>query len=129
MAKLLSKGVNVAIGTDGCASNNDLDMYSEMRSAALLGKHVAQDSSSVPASQAVRMATLGGAKALGLDSKIGSLVVGKAADLQAVHMGGIESAPMYDVLSHLAYCTGRQQVRANFRGVPWMCCAGVPRSC
>eukprot|EP00285_Hemiselmis_virescens_P019607 CAMPEP_0173407878 /NCGR_PEP_ID=MMETSP1356-20130122/68281_1 /TAXON_ID=77927 ORGANISM="Hemiselmis virescens, Strain PCC157" /NCGR_SAMPLE_ID=MMETSP1356 /ASSEMBLY_ACC=CAM_ASM_000847 /LENGTH=464 /DNA_ID=CAMNT_0014369107 /DNA_START=84 /DNA_END=1478 /DNA_ORIENTATION=- len=110
VACLLKKGVNVAIGTDGCASNNDLDMYSEMHTAALLGKHVAADSTAVPAAQAIRMATLGGAKALGLDKTVGSLEVGKAADIQAVSMGGIESAPLYDVLSHLAYCTGRQQV-------------------
>jgi len=110
VGKLLSKGINVAIGTDGCASNNDLDMYSEMRSAALLGKHVAQDPTCVPAKQAIEMATMGGARALGMGDKIGSIKVGKQADIQAVDMSGIESAPMYDVLSHLAYCTGRNQV-------------------
>lgn len=64
----------------------------------------------MPASQAVRMATLGGAIALGLDKDVGSLEVGKAADIQAVDFSGLESAPLFDVLSHLAYCTGRQQV-------------------
>lgn len=108
--KLVKAGVNVAIGTDGAASNNDLDMFSEMRSAALLAKAVANDATSVPASMALRMATLNGARALGLDGVTGSLLSGKAADITAVHLAGIESVPVYDPVSQLVYATGRNQV-------------------
>jgi 5-methylthioadenosine/S-adenosylhomocysteine deaminase len=110
VAKLLNAGVNVAIGTDGCASNNDLDMYSEMRSAAFLSKHTAADPEAVPAHKALYMATMGGARALKLDAQIGSLEVGKQADIQAVSMDELEAMPMYNVISHLVYCTGRCQV-------------------
>jgi 5-methylthioadenosine/S-adenosylhomocysteine deaminase len=110
VAKLLDAGVNVAIGTDGCASNNDLDMYSEMRSAAFLSKHTAADPEAVPAHKALYMATMGGAKALKLDAQIGSLEVGKQADIQAVSMDELEAMPLYNVLSHLVYCTHRSQV-------------------
>lgn len=108
--KLLDAGVNVAIGTDGAASNNDLDMFGELRTAALLAKGVAADSSAVSAYTALRMATLNGARALGLDNSIGSLVPGKSADMVAVQMNEIESQPMYDVVSHLVYATSRRQV-------------------
>jgi len=108
--KLLDAGVNVAIGTDGCASNNDLDMYSEMRSAAFLSKHTAADPEAVPAHKALYMATMGGAKALQLDKHIGSLEAGKQADIQAVSMDELEAMPMYNVISHLVYCTHRSQV-------------------
>jgi len=108
--KLVKAGVNVAIGTDGAASNNDLDMFSEMRTAALLAKAVAQDATSVPASLALRMATLNGARALGLEEETGSLLPGKAADITAVHLGEIESLPVYDPISQLVYATGRHQV-------------------
>ena len=110
VAKLIDAGINVAIGTDGCASNNDLDMYSEMRSAAFLSKHTAGDPEAVPAHKALYMATMGGAKALGLDAKIGSLQAGKQADIQAVSMDELEAMPMYNVISHLVYCTHRSQV-------------------
>jgi 5-methylthioadenosine/S-adenosylhomocysteine deaminase len=102
--------VNVALGTDGAASNNDLDMFGEMRSAALLAKAVAGDASAVPAAAALRMATLNGARALGLEDLVGSLVPGKAADLVAVDLGGIANQPVYNPISHLVYATGRQQV-------------------
>ena len=110
VAKLLAAGINVAIGTDGCASNNDLDMYSEMRSASFLSKHTAGDPEAVPAHKALYMATMGGAKALQLDAVIGSLEAGKQADIQAVSMDELEAMPMYNVLSHLVYCTHRSQV-------------------
>jgi 5-methylthioadenosine/S-adenosylhomocysteine deaminase len=108
--KLLDAGVNVALGTDGAASNNDLDLFGEMRSAALLGKAVANDASAVPAAAVLRMATLNGARAMGIDQITGSLEVGKAADITAVGLDSIESAPVYHVVSHLVYATGRDQV-------------------
>jgi len=103
-------GANVALGTDGAASNNDLDMFGEMRTAALVAKVVSGEATSVPAERALTMATLAGARALGLDQQIGSLVPGKAADLAAVDLGGIESQPVYNVLSHLVYTGGRERV-------------------
>jgi 5-methylthioadenosine/S-adenosylhomocysteine deaminase len=108
--KLRRAGVNVAIGTDGCASNNDLDMFGEMRTAALLAKAVASDASAFDAASALRAATLGGAKALGWEERIGSIVPGKQADLVAVRLDAIETEPMYDAISQLVYATGRQQV-------------------
>ncbi|RJQ48300.1 MAG: TRZ/ATZ family hydrolase [Gammaproteobacteria bacterium] len=108
--KLIKAGVNVAIGTDGAASNNDLDMWSEMRSAALLAKGVSGDATSVPAAEALRMATINGARALGLEDKTGSLQPGKAADMTAVHLGAIETQPLYDPVSQLVYAAGRHQV-------------------
>ncbi|TAM09450.1 MAG: TRZ/ATZ family hydrolase [Nevskiaceae bacterium] len=109
-AKLLGAGVNVALGTDGAASNNDLDMWGEMRTAALLAKGVAQDATALPAATALHMATLGGAHALGLGDEIGSLEKGKAADFIAVDLSGPEAHPVYNVLSQLVYATGRAQV-------------------
>lgn len=108
--KLMKAGINVAIGTDGAASNNDLDMFAEMRSAALLSKAVAGDASAVPAHQALRMSTLNGAVALGLGEETGSLVAGKAADVTAVYMGAIETQPMYHPISHLIYAAGSRRV-------------------
>jgi len=108
--KLLDAGVNVCLGTDGAASNNDLDLMGEMRTAALLAKGVAGDAAALPADAALRMATLNGARALGLAEEIGSLVPGKAADVVAVDLGDIESRPIYHPQSHLVYATGRHQV-------------------
>lgn len=110
VAKLLAAGVNVALGTDGNASNNDLDMLGEMRTAALIAKAVAHDAAAVPASQAIRMATINGAKALGLAEQIGSLEVGKAADMIAIDLGTIEANPLYEPISHIVYCTTREQI-------------------
>ena len=108
--ELLQAGINVAIGTDGAASNNDLDMFAEMRSTALLAKAVAGDASALPAHQALRMATLNGAVAMGLGEETGSLVAGKAADITAVYMGAIETQPMYHPISHLVYAAGSRRV-------------------
>ena len=104
------KGINIALGTDGAASNNDLDMFGEMRQAALLAKAVSGDASAMPAHKILRMATLNGAKALGLDTDIGSLKRGKTADITAIKLDDLESQPLYDVASHLVYATGRHQV-------------------
>ncbi len=108
--KLIDAGINVSLGTDGAASNNDLDMFSEMRTAALLAKAVAKDARAVSAEQALRMATINGAKALGLDKEIGSLEVGKAADMIAVDLSALESQPIYNPVSQLVYVANRQQV-------------------
>ena len=107
---LLGAGVNVALGTDGAASNNDLDMVGEMRTCAYLAKGVAQAADVVPASQALAMATLGSAKALGLDGQIGSLEAGKAADIVAVDLSAIETQPSYDPLAQIVYACSRQQI-------------------
>lgn len=109
-ARLHQAGVNLALGTDGAASNNDLDMFGEMRTAALLAKAVAGDASSIPAEQALHMATLGGARALGLEQDLGSLETGKWADLCAVSLDSLEALPLYSVISQLVYATNRTQV-------------------
>ena len=108
--RMRQAGINLALGTDGAASNNDLDMLGEMRTAALLGKGVAKDATAFPAESALRAATLGGAKALGLDDITGSLEVGKAADITAIHLGGIETQPLYHPISQLVYATSRDKV-------------------
>jgi len=110
IAKLLAAGVNVGVGTDGAASNNRLDLLGEMRLAALLGKAVSADPAAIPAHQALRMATLAGAQALGLDSKIGSLEVGKIADVVAVNLNHAATQPCYDPVSQLVYSAGSEQV-------------------
>jgi 5-methylthioadenosine/S-adenosylhomocysteine deaminase len=107
---LVKAGVNVAIGTDGAASNNRLDMFEEMRLAALLAKVESGDASAMNASQAFHAATLGGATALGLGEVTGSLEVGKAADLIAVSCGGIAMRPLFDPMSHLVYVASRAEV-------------------
>jgi 5-methylthioadenosine/S-adenosylhomocysteine deaminase len=108
--KLRLAGVNVAIGTDGCASNNDLDMFGEMRTAAMLAKAVAEDASAFDAAYTLRAATLNAARAMGLDAQIGSIEPGKQADLTAVRLSDLETQPMYHVASQLIYATGRHQV-------------------
>lgn len=109
-SRLLTLGVNVGLGTDGAASNNRLDLFSEMRLAALLAKGTSGDPTALPAHAALEMATIRGARALGLDGHIGSLVPGKAADLVAVDFASLELAPCYDPASHLVYAAGREHV-------------------
>ena len=110
VARMLSAGINVGLGTDGAASNNRLDLMAEMRLAALLAKAEAADAEVVPAHTALRMATLNAAQALGLGKIIGSIEPGKSADLCAVNLESIEMSPCYDPVSHLVYVAGREQV-------------------
>ena len=110
MAALAAADINVGLGTDSAASNNRLDMLSELRLAALLGKLGANDAAAIPARQALEMATINAARALGLDTKIGSLEKGKRADITAIHLGAPELAPCYQPLSHIAYAAGREHV-------------------
>jgi 5-methylthioadenosine/S-adenosylhomocysteine deaminase len=107
---LVKAGVNVAIGTDGAASNNRLDMFEEMRLAALLAKVQANDASAFPAEAAFRAATLGGAKVLGLSKMIGSIEIGKQADVIAISLDGAHMQPMFDAVSHLVYTAARADV-------------------
>ena len=108
--QLLDAGVNVALGTDSSSSNNDLDMFGEMRSAAMLAKISSMDATAVPAEQALQMATINGARALGIDDITGSLEPGKFADIVAVNFDTIETIPVYDPVSHLVYCSSREHV-------------------
>ncbi len=108
--KCLDAGINVALGTDGAASNNDLDMLGEMRTAALLAKAVHGDASALPACDVLAMATLNGARALGLGDAIGSLRPCKWADVTALDLGALETRPLYDPISQLVYAAGREQV-------------------
>ncbi|QLF92504.1 TRZ/ATZ family hydrolase [Pseudomonas sp. ABC1] len=109
--RLWEAGVNVALGTDGAASNNDLDMLGETRTAALLAKAVAGSASALNAHQALRMSTLNGARALGLDEQIGSLEIGKFADLVAFDMSSLAQQPLYDPVSQLIYASTRDCVK------------------
>ena len=108
--RMLSSGINVGLGTDGAASNNRLDVFCEMRLAALLAKASSQNAETLPAHTALRMATLNAAQALGLERKIGSIEPGKSADLCAVNLDSIELSPCYDPASHLIYAAGREHV-------------------
>jgi 5-methylthioadenosine/S-adenosylhomocysteine deaminase len=110
VAALRRAGVNVALGTDGAASNNRHDMWAEMQTAALLGKLTAGDPSAVPATEALAMATINGARALNLGDEIGSLVAGKAADVVCVDLSAIEHRPLFDPVSELVYASSRHDV-------------------
>lgn len=110
VAALLEHGANIALGTDGAASNNDLDMLSEIRTTALLAKGVKGDATAVPAIDALRMATINGARALGMEAELGSLKKGKAADITAIDLSGIGAAPLYDPISQIVYAGHRDQV-------------------
>ena len=114
VGKLLKAGVNVAVGTDGAASNNDLDLLGELRTAALLAKGVSGDARTLPAHEALHMATLAGARALGIDGETGSLVKGKAADFIAVDLGDVATQPVYNPISQVVYASGRHQVTDAF---------------
>jgi len=109
--RLWQAGVNVAIGTDGAASNNDLDLLGETRTAALLAKAVAGSATALDAHRALRMATLNGARSMGIEADVGSLEVGKAADIIAFDLSGLAQQPVYDPVSQLIYATGRDCVK------------------
>jgi 5-methylthioadenosine/S-adenosylhomocysteine deaminase len=110
VARLQDKGINVCLGTDGAASNNDLDMFAEMRTAALLAKSTSADASACNAEQAIKMATINSATALGLADSIGSIEVGKQADLIAVDLARLNTQPVYDPVAQLVYAANSQQV-------------------
>jgi 5-methylthioadenosine/S-adenosylhomocysteine deaminase len=107
----LRAGVALGLGTDGAASNNDLDMFEAMRTASLLAKLQTSDPSVVPAATALDMATMGGARALGLERQIGSIEPKKRADLIVVSMRSARQTPLYDPMSHLVYTTRGDDVR------------------
>ncbi|NCA26648.1 MAG: TRZ/ATZ family hydrolase, partial [Methylophilaceae bacterium] len=108
--KMINAGINIGLGTDGAASNNRQDMFAEMRMSALLSKGYSGDASATPAYQVLEMATINGASALGMSDKIGSIEVGKVADLTAVKLSDIENLPCFDPISHLVYVCGREHV-------------------
>src|SRR5207247_11087813 len=113
VTKYLRAGVAVGLGTDGAASNNDLDMFEALRQAAFLAKLATKDPTAVPAQTALDLATMGGARALGMDKQIGSLEPGKRADLITVSMSSARQTPLYDPVSHLVYVTRGDDVRAT----------------
>jgi 5-methylthioadenosine/S-adenosylhomocysteine deaminase len=106
-------GIDVGLGTDGAASNNDLDMFEAMRQTAFLHKHASGDPRAMPASVALELATIGGAKALGMDKLVGSLEGGKKADLIVVSMDAARQVPLYDPVSHLVYVTRGDDVNTT----------------
>ena len=108
--KLLKAGVNVALGTDGAASNNDLDMIGEMQSAAMLAKVGSGDATAVSAEQALTMATIGGARAMGIDNKVGSLELGKQADMIAIDLSKLEQQPLFNPISQIVYSGDKRLV-------------------
>ncbi|MBJ88457.1 MAG: 5-methylthioadenosine deaminase [Woeseia sp.] len=108
--KMLAAGVSVGLGTDGAASNNDLDMWEEMRIASFLQKVEQMDPETLPAAAVMRMATIGGAEAIGLGNSVGSIEVGKRADVIQIEIDDVHHIPLYDVISHLVYVTDEQDV-------------------
>jgi 5-methylthioadenosine/S-adenosylhomocysteine deaminase len=113
VTKYLAAGVALGLGTDGAASNNDLDMFEAMRQASFLAKHANHDPTAVPAQQALDLATIGGARAMGLERLIGSLEAGKRADVIAVSMNSARQTPLYDPVSHLVYVTRGDDVKTT----------------
>jgi len=111
VAAMLAEGLRLGLGTDGAASNNDLDMFEEMATAALLAKHATGDPTAAPAHAVLEMATLGGARALGMEDRLGSLETGKRADLVVVSLDAPRLHPLYDPVSHLVYATKGADVR------------------
>jgi 5-methylthioadenosine/S-adenosylhomocysteine deaminase len=110
LTTLLDRGVNVCLGTDGAASNDDLDMLGEMRTAALLAKGISGDASACNARQVIEMATINGARALGMADRIGSIETGKCADLIAIDMRDLNTQPLYDPASAVVYAVSSRQV-------------------
>jgi 5-methylthioadenosine/S-adenosylhomocysteine deaminase len=110
VARMRARGIRVGLGTDGAASNNRLDLLMEARTAALLAKAASGNAAALPAHEALEMATIEPARALGLDERIGSIAEGKAADLAAVELSSLETLPCYDPVSHLVYAAGRENV-------------------
>jgi 5-methylthioadenosine/S-adenosylhomocysteine deaminase len=110
ITQLAAAGINLGLGSDGAASNNRLDLFAEMRLAALLAKGISGNAAALPAAAALKAATLGGARALNLDSQIGSITPGKRADLVAVDLSATSSQPVFDPISHLVYVAGRENV-------------------
>jgi 5-methylthioadenosine/S-adenosylhomocysteine deaminase len=123
---ILSRGVKFGLGTDGAASNNRLDLFQEMRHAALLAKGSSQDAEALNAHATLHAATLGGARALGLEAQIGSLLPGKAADLCAVRLDEWLIQPCFDPASHLVYVAGREQVTHTWVDGKLVMADGVP---
>ena len=113
VVKYLAAGVRLGLGTDGAASNNDLDMFEAMRQAGFLAKHASRDPTALPAQVALDLATIGGARALGMDAAIGSLERGKKADVITVATGRARQTPLYDPVSHLVYVTRGDDVRTT----------------
>jgi 5-methylthioadenosine/S-adenosylhomocysteine deaminase len=111
--KYIAAGVNLSLGTDGAASNNDLDMFEAMRQASFLAKLSSGNPTAVPAQVALDLATIGGAKALGMEAQIGSIEAGKRADLITVSTATARQTPMYDAVSHLVYVTRGDDVRTT----------------
>ena len=110
VSDLLSAGANVALGTDGAASNNDLSMLGEMRTASMLAKVSSKDAAALPAWQVLEMATINGAKALNMEHEVGSIEVGKFADLTAIELASVHSTPVYDPISTIIYSCSPEQV-------------------
>jgi len=108
--KMLNKGVNVTLGTDGVAANNELDMFGEMKMSAFIGKVSEMDPKAMTASTVIEMATINGAKALGLDKEIGSLEIGKAGDMIAINLDTLSTVPVYNPISHVVYAAGKESV-------------------
>ena len=110
VADLLKAGTNVCLGTDSASSNNDLDMLGEMRTACLIAKTTADDASALPAWQALEMATINGAKALNIADQVGSLEIGKAADMVAIDLNHLSTQPVYNPTAQIVYSASRSQV-------------------